>query len=125
MTNSPTKSRQTQPYNDITKLDPRRERTSDAAGRGSKIYWTIKTSDAPPAAEWKITPLELPPHGNLCVFQFGTLKALVKCLEDKGWDRLALVNLAKVQVTKDGFQVRYFPTLADALAGQKMNSATI
>ena len=65
-------------------------------------------------AKWKCSPRENPPHGQLCIFQYGTLKALVKMAVERGHDRARLVNLARVRISENGYRVEMFPTLAEA-----------
>lgn len=101
------------------KLSRPRLLASDAKGRAGQCYWTIKMSAAPPPKDWGVIGVERPPHGMLCTFQFGTLKALVKRLKDFDFTRARMTNLARVRLTGTGFLVDYYPTLADALAAEK------
>ena len=98
---------------------------SDAAGRESETYWTIKTSDAPPPPEWGVPQNYRAPHSKICCFQYGTLATLVKKMEENGSNRRALVNLARVRMLENGFRVEFFPTLAAARAAEKESRAIL
>jgi hypothetical protein len=118
ITRTPATSKAVCPSRQSVKIPTQRERYSDAEGRDSGVYWTIKLASKQAPATGSVSPTEEPPHSEFCIFQFGTLKPLVTLLEDKGWHRSRMVNLARVKMSEGGFQVEIFPTLTDARAAE-------
>jgi hypothetical protein len=116
ITETPATSRRVRPSANSVKIPTVRERYSDAEGRDSGVYWTIKQASR--QVTGSVSATEEPPHSELCIFQFGTLKPLVTLLEDKGWKRSWMNNLARVKLSEGGYQVEIFPTLADARAAE-------
>lgn len=92
-----------------------------------RVYWVLKRwggRSAATAARYGVPIYENPfEHEGMCKNGDSTPQELMKRLREIGWKTAQLTNssekIARVEVTRAGFNVIYFPSYADAVKAHK------